>query len=126
MTSSVLIDLELMLRNPGGFDLVSFVRLDSPSGMQVSIGGEGYEMHVATKTTVAPPGEPAEHGITVLAGTYDGERGPGSILIAVNCGQEPPVLQISSRAIAGAVQAWSWEITHDIQHRILDVFSDCG
>lgn len=106
------------------YALVSFVRDGSHGGLMFSVDSEAYSAQVGSKTCVIPRGESQEFGITILTGSYANESAGGSMLIVINCGHEPPTLQVAARPVSGTVRAWSWEITHDIQHQILNLFAD--
>jgi hypothetical protein len=102
---------------------VCFFSHSPSSRVQISIDSERYPAEIDQTVCVTPSGASAKFGVTVLTGRILDRPAGGSVLIAVNCGQEPPTLQIAARLPAGSVRSWSWAISHDIQHRILELFA---
>jgi hypothetical protein len=117
--------LHLDLQTAGGIESsrVSFLTEAGRSRVRIFIGRESYTIELDRDVCANPPGALAMSGVTVLTGRVVDESSGGYILIEVNCGQEPPTLQIATRMASGDVRAWSWVISHDIQHRILQVFA---
>lgn len=76
-----------------------------------------------SKTSVIPDGVSEKHGVTVFTGRRTDSEG-GTALIVVNCGQEPPTLQISLAVGRSGTRSASWQITHDVQEEILAVLSE--
>ena len=125
LDQEIITGLELRLWNLDRrqFTAVSFER-HSSGDVKITVGGAVYSSSITDRTSLTPPGEAPEYGVTALAGSYRDASTAGSILIVVNCGQEPPVLQLSARPVSGAVRASTFEITHSIQSQILDLFGD--
>jgi hypothetical protein len=116
--------LELSLRTFGSQTVtgVSFAHDNSDYGLRIRIDGENYSCQISEKTCVAVPELSPEISVAVITGRYVCGPSLGSILVVVNCGYEPPTLQVSRLPLAGSARYWSWEITHDIQHQILEFF----
>jgi hypothetical protein len=98
---------------------VSFAR-DSDYSLQIRIDDETYSCRRPETTCVPVPELAPEISVTVMTTTYAGEVSLGSMLVVVNCGFELSMLQVSAVPLAGSARYWCWEITHDIQHQILD------
>jgi hypothetical protein len=98
---------------------VSFAHEDGEYGLRAQIGIHSYSIRASERTCITMPGQP-QVSVTVITGVYENTAGRGSILIVVNCGHQPPSLQIAMLPSAGVTQAWSCEITHEIQHQILE------
>ena len=101
---------------------VSLARQLGAGRFLLTVSDAVYRARITERTELCPPGSPDTFGITAIAGLYTGSD-RGSILIVVNCGHEPPTLQITARPSLRDTRSWSLQITHDIQHRILDILA---
>lgn len=101
---------------------VSFARRIGTAHFQVAIGDAAYCALITARTSLCPPGNPPAFGVTAIAGGYAGSD-RGSILIVINCAQDLPTLQIAARSSSESTRSWSLRITHDIQHRILNILA---
>ncbi len=86
------------------------------SGLELRIDEKLFELRLSRRWESLPPDRNAERAVTRWeASTADLE----SLKIVVDCGAEPPYFGVTFGSTGGeTLGAWSFEITHAIQHQM--------
>jgi hypothetical protein len=113
------LDLSLWDVALGRFDALSFQRGLKCGQVRITVGGETYLAEMTAKASIAAPGMSPESAVSIFTGVCVGQP-VGSVLMVVNCGNEPPTLQMSLGSLLNGTRSWSWRITHAVQHQILN------
>jgi len=110
-----------MLR--GRLSNVAFAPCGNDGSVQIVIDDKTWIGRIANKTCLVPAGIDEQFGVTVFTGACVDPARPEAMVMVVNCGQEPPTLQVALGVGSPDARSWSWRITHQIQSDVLTLIS---